>query len=103
MRYHRRENPRSSLPAKKVFRHVGFCPSCGNTAPQRVVQSHRYGTTWTWYGEDDRGHRGGPDLLAFFCVCETCDAPLLYDGIDPFEDDSDWPPLVYPKLVEFGT
>ena len=42
-------------------------------------------------------------MLAYFCVCETCDAPLLYDGIDPSEVDSDWPPLAYPKLTEFGS
>jgi len=84
----------------KERRRVGFCPSCGNTAPQRIVHTHRY--TTTWYREDGSSHRDGPDMIAHFCVCETCDAPLLYDGIDPTEVGGNWTPLAYPTPAEYG-
>ncbi|HEX9128919.1 MAG TPA: DUF4145 domain-containing protein, partial [Gemmatimonadaceae bacterium] len=42
-------------------------------------------------------------MLAYLCICETCDAPVLYDGIDPFEIDGDWPSQVYPVPAGFGT
>jgi hypothetical protein len=41
-------------------------------------------------------------MWAVFCVCETCDAPVFYDGIDPREVDARWSPLVYPRVPEFG-
>jgi hypothetical protein len=85
----------------KEARHVGFCPSCGNTAPQRVVADHLYSTTW-YSEDDDRPRRNGPEMWAVFCICETCDAPVFYDGIDPREVDARWVPLVYPRVPEFG-
>jgi hypothetical protein len=91
----------SAESKQKQVRHIGFCPSCGNTAPQKVVATHLYSTTW--YSEDDRAHRDGPDMWTAFCLCETCDAPVLYDGIDPRELDQSWSPLVYPRVPEFGS
>jgi hypothetical protein len=84
-----------------VRRHVGHCPTCGNTAPQRIVYSHRHGITW--YDDQGRGARGGPDIYSFLCICETCDAPVFYQGVDPNEDGSAWPPLAYPAVSEFGS
>lgn len=84
----------------KTRRHVGFCPTCGNTAPQRVVDAHLY--SGTWYSEEGRPRRGLPDLYAVYCICETCDAPVLYDGIDPRElDFPSWPQLVYPRVADY--
>jgi hypothetical protein len=83
---------------EKVRRRVAFCPTCGNTAPQRILLTHTYVSTW--YREDGSSHRDGPDLIAHFCVCETCSAPLLYDGIDPDEVGGDWPQLRYPEPAE---
>lgn len=89
-----------AIESKKRARHVGFCPTCGNTAPQQVIADHLYSTTW--YAEDGGSHRNGPEMWAVFCVCETCNAPLFYDGIDPRELGTSWSPLVYPQLADFG-
>lgn len=81
-------------------RHVGFCPTCGNTAPQRVIHTHTYGIKW--YGDSGAGHFGGPDIYAIYCICETCNAPVLYNDVDPAENGAAWPSLAYPSVTEYG-
>lgn len=76
--------------------HVAFCPHCGNTSPQRVVFEHSYRDTW--FGSDGKAMAPdeGPDSEAIVCICDTCDAVLLYDGISSTET-GEWPSLVYPR------
>jgi hypothetical protein len=82
----------------KSQRHIAFCPNCGNTAPQRVVHSHRYFTKW--YGTDGKpGDHCGPECEAILCVCETCNEALLYDGVSESESGA-WPSLKYPLSPE---
>lgn len=77
-------------------RHVGFCPHCGNRCPQRIEFVHAYHESW--YSEDGTvlPHDEGPDSEAIVCICETCNAVLLYDGISQGETGV-WPALAYPR------
>jgi len=77
--------------------HVGFCPGCGNTAPQTIVHRHTYQTDW--YGADGERAESGPAMEAILCICGTCASPLLYDGIKEWEW-GEWPKLAYPKGLE---
>jgi hypothetical protein len=60
------------------------------------VLEHEY--TDTWYGQDGKAmpRDDGPPSEAIVCVCETCDAALLYDGI-AYDVSGNWPDLVYPR------
>ena len=80
----------------KQYRHIAFCPHCGNRSPQSIVLEHS--NQETFYNEDgsEMPHGEGPDCQAIVCVCETCNALLLYDGIS-YEETGTWPNLVYPR------
>lgn len=77
-------------------RHIDFCPHCGNRSPQRIALVHSYRDSW--YGEDGKElpDDEGPDCEAIICICETCNAVLLYDGISRVETGY-WPELRYPR------
>ena len=77
-------------------KHVAFCPHCGNRSPQRIAFEHAYRDTW--YGPDGKAtpHGEAPESEAIVCICETCDAVLLYDGVS-YEESGVWPELVYPR------
>jgi hypothetical protein len=83
-------------------RHIAFCPHCGNHSPQSVAFEHVYRDTW--YGEDGKAepHDEVPDSEAIVCICETCNAVLLYDGISCSESGV-WPELMYPKNTTLPT
>jgi hypothetical protein len=77
-------------------RHIDFCPHCGNRSPQRIALTHYYRDSW--YSEDgtELPVDEGPDCEAIICICETCSAVLLYDGISQAETGY-WPALSYPR------
>ena len=77
-------------------KHVAFCPHCGNRSPQRIALEHTYHDTW--YGEDGKAlaHDEGPESEAIVCICETCNAVLVYDGIS-YSESGTWPELMYPR------
>lgn len=82
-------------------RHIAFCPHCGNRSPQRIVFEHSYRDTW--YSEDgcEMPEYEAPNSEAIVCVCETCDAVLLYDGI-AYSESGQWPDLAYPRDASMG-
>jgi hypothetical protein len=81
---------------KTQRRHVAFCPHCGNTTPQRIAFEHRYRDTW--FGSDGKpwAPDEGPESEAIVCICDTCEAVLLYDGVSYVESGC-WPELMYPR------
>jgi len=78
--------------------HIAFCPHCGNTAPQKVVHTHRYRSE-RYSPEGKKANDPGPDMEALLCVCQTCDDVLLYDGACQWEVEG-WPSLVYPTAAQ---
>jgi len=77
-------------------RHIDFCPHCGNRCPQRIEFVHSYRESW--YSDDgtELPHDEGPDCEAIVCICETCNAVLLYDGISQ-DETGNWPSIAYPR------
>lgn len=82
-----------------IARHTGFCPHCGNTAPQQVVLRHPYESEW-YDPEGKKVIEVAPECEAIVCICETCNEVLLYDGIA--EGLAGWPPLQYPQSAELA-
>lgn len=82
-------------------RHIGFCPHCGNRSPQRIALVHSYRESW--YSEDgtEIPDSENPDSEAIVCICETCNAVLLYDGVSQGETGS-WPELVFPRDTQIN-
>jgi Domain of unknown function (DUF4145) len=76
--------------------HISFCPHCGNKSPQRVAYEHAYRDRW--YGPDGKElpDDEGPASEAILCICGTCNAALLYDGV-AFDESGRWPDLAYPR------
>ena len=70
--------------------YVGFCPHCGNVAPQKGVYAHSYEADA--YEMDGTPAPNGLDCEYHVLICATCDEILLYHSMldDP-------PVLVYPK------
>lgn len=83
-------------------KYVAFCPHCGNRSPQRIAFEHPYRDTW--YGDDGKAmpQDEGPESEAIVCICETCDAVLLYDGVS-YAESGAWPALVYPQNTTLPT
>lgn len=83
-------------PEQEQRKYVAFCPHCGNRTPQRIAFEHTYRATW--YGSDGKplDWQEGPNSEAILCVCETCNAVLLYDGIE-YSETGLWPELVHPR------
>jgi hypothetical protein len=60
-------------------RSVGYCPHCGNKAPQKLLYTHLYST-----GDDEENF---VNVSFFLAAYETCNGALLYS-----ETDEDFPP-----------
>src|SRR5438552_14638200 len=54
----------------------GFCPHCGNTAPQKLLFSHSYQSVG--YSSDGTKDDEGPSCTYYAAECATCGDLLLY-------------------------
>jgi hypothetical protein len=82
--------------------HIGLCPHCGNTTPQRIAFVHTYRDVW--YSSDGKPspRDEAPESEAILCICGTCKSVLLYDGLSRAETSGGWPELQYPKGDSLG-
>jgi hypothetical protein len=82
--------------------HIGFCPHCGNRAPQKIALEHSYRDEW--FSDDGKKipSDDGPMSEAIVCICATCNSLLVYDGVSQ-DDVGYWPPLMYPRNASFGS
>lgn len=67
-----------------IIRKVGYCPHCGNSAPQRLIQSH-YNSEC-----DADGQQTAPPEGYFVSVCDTCNGLLLYLAYGYVPEESDF-------------
>jgi hypothetical protein len=82
---------------KKTLRRVGYCPHCGNRAPQRIIHKQRYFER-TWSGQDGTESDRTP-WSTYVACCETCNQLFLYDNPGDQTDDERFETcdLVYPR------
>jgi Domain of unknown function (DUF4145) len=81
------------------IRRVGYCPSCGNKSPQRLI--HVQHCSDTAYAYEDEEAVDLP-LAYYVAACETCDGILLYQSISNILEDGHFnqAELVYPHSGE---
>jgi hypothetical protein len=81
-------------------RRVGYCPHCGNRAPQRLIHTQKY-LERAWNSMD--GSETNPLPCAAFVVeCETCSHLLIYSDFGDFMGKNKFQhcQLAYPKAGE---
>ena len=77
------QSPPGPLKRAKEIRNVAFCPHCGNSAPQRLLQSHHCSeTAWFIWDEEDKDEEHELEAVYFVATCETCQGLLLYAAFD---------------------
>jgi len=81
------------------IRRVGYCPSCGNNSPQKLIHVQHCSDTAYAYEDEE-----AVDLpIAYYVAsCETCDGILLYQSISRILEDKQFNQgdLVYPHAGE---
>ena len=80
----------------------GFCPHCGNTAPQSLLFSHSY--TSAGYSPEGTKDEEGPPCTYYAATCATCGDLLLYHSFldEHGEQNFTSADLMYPKSVELN-
>jgi Domain of unknown function (DUF4145) len=80
---------------------VGFCPHCGNRAPQNLLLKHSY-TADTYSVEDGRKNEADAPCEYFIAECATCNELLVYHSFAALVPDEDFTEadLVYPTSPE---
>jgi hypothetical protein len=81
---------------------IGFCPHCGNSAPQTLLFRHQY-TTVGYSGDGIKDE--GPPSTYYAAECGTCGDLLLYHsfGDEHSEHSYSDADLMYPKSVDLPT
>ncbi len=74
---------------------IGFCPHCGNTAPQEALASHCYDTPA--YDTATGSPAEGVPCVYDIRTCGTCNDLLVYWSDLPMHDSEPDFRLVYPK------
>lgn len=82
------------------IRKVGFCPHCGNRAPQKLLYRHHCSEiAWIMRDEEDKDEESPLDAVYFIATCETCRGILLYASFDSYPEDEQFhlTRLVWPE------
>ncbi len=84
----------------QLTRRVGFCPHCGNKAPQRLVFIQKYFGEWFDANSGEISMDGMGESTYYIAVCETCDQILVYlDLIDEYgPEDFNFSSLHWPTF-----